>query len=133
MRERTEHWPDLGFTCRAVADEKDDGPYYVEWKLYTLYESTGRDGETFRAWQRDGAHFSPDCVQSLDEAEVYADGATKWDGCSNWIFRDSNKNYCEHTCARRGMVEIGLLLARVHDLCGEMMPEHRDFEPERLP
>lgn len=131
--ERTEHWSDLGFTCCAVADDREGGPYYVEWKLYTLYEGSTTDGKPWRGWQRAGSDCSPDTVDTLDEAEIYADGTTKWDGCSNWTFQDSCRDGCEHTCGRAGMVAIGLLLARVHDLCGEMMPSRRDFKPEPLP
>lgn len=134
MSRVTVDWPDLGYTCVAsvlTRSSLDDRPIMIEWKLYTLYDEVRTNGvPEHREWQRAGSDFSPDPVDSLDEAEIFAEGATKWDGCINWEFK--NDGLMLHECDRQGLINLGILLARVHDLCGGMMPS-ADYTPEPLP
>lgn len=51
------------------------------WADVRAYEvvAIGAEGKLY---QRKDSSFSPDPVESLDEAEVYLEGYIKWDGCS---------------------------------------------------
>jgi hypothetical protein len=127
--EKGANWPDIGYAIRATAGglDGDGGPYWIEFKVYTLCTINANG----YGYQRDGSHFSPDVVDTLDEAEVFLRGSVKWDGCANFTFEEASAML--HTCGREDMATIGKLLVRVHDFCGHMLTGTRDFNPEPLP
>jgi len=105
---RTEHWPDIGYTCIAehLVVAGGEPPLIVNWKVYL-------------------AEPGP-----FDKEHVIISGQTKWDSCTD--FNVSSK-HTFHACDRQGLLALCTLLTRVHDLAGHMLPDTRDFTPEPLP
>lgn len=117
---RIEHYADIGYAVRVDwrGPDGDDegGAYHVDFKAVAYYPN--RDGPP--QYQRADALCSPDLVESIDGAEVFAEGSVKWDGCAD--FTISEEGVCIHTCTRADMIAIGTLIARVHDVAAELMP-----------
>lgn len=105
----------LRFTVVAYAYE-----HYVEYFIYDIvgFEDDNADKPL---WQRAGSHTSPDCVETLDQAEVYLSGSIKWDGCSNWKF-DEQDRCMLHACDREGLLRYGLVMALCWDWMDEICP-----------
>ncbi|SRR5260221_9260381 len=65
-----------------------------------------------------------DFTEDPEQAELYLDGAIRFDGCSNVDFKTDSS--LKHFCDRGEAARIGALLARLYDLAAEMMPEHAE-------
>ena len=120
---RVENYADIG---RAVRVTWATGAYHVDFQAFTYFPEGLIGARSAHLYQRAGAVSSLDPVESLDEAEVFAEGSVKWDGCANFTIGEPDE--CIHTCDREGLIKIGTLLARVHDIAAEMMPM-ADFKP----
>lgn len=116
---RREHYADLGY---AVEVKEGDNDHVVDFRVVTFYPGDGPN-----LYQRAGAIMSPDTVEDFDRAETYVSGSIKWDGCVNFTF-DAQDECMLHACSREDLLNLGVLLARVHDLAGEALTI-RDFEP----
>lgn len=94
-----------GFTVRATKTEYNNEFY--------IYEIAGEapDGKLY--YNRKGYSSLPDPVETLGEAEVYAFGNIKWDGCSNWQFDDVGGML--HFCSRDQLLNVGKILATCWD------------------
>lgn len=62
-----------------------------------------------------------DSTADLVEAQVFLQGAIKWDGCSNWHF-DEQDNCMLHFCGARQASGIGRLMERMYDIAAARMP-----------
>lgn len=94
MTQHRKHFQDLGFTVIA-----DPSSHAVN---YTVYESKSS-------------------LLNLEDAEVFARGRVKWDGCSDWKFGDNGMHI--HACDRQRLVNFGLVLAACWDWTEELI-EH---------
>ena len=54
-------------------------------------------------------------VTDVDEAEWFAEGSVKWDGCSDWRFMEGYY----HACTREMLANIGEVLSRCWDMAKE--------------
>jgi hypothetical protein len=101
----------LGYTVKATLHD-----YRVE---YVIYEIAATDGDGMRPmYQNEKEEY----VYSIDEAEVFAHGHVKWDGCSNWMFDDCTKNMMIHGCCREDIENIGKILAECWDWTERLLP-----------
>lgn len=113
-------WPELMFT--AVATPKE---YYVEYRIYEVaglgYDDTGN--LTVADWTRAGALSTPDSVDNLEEAQLFAHGRVKWDGCSDFVLDEMTSGDAMHHCNRKGLENIGKVLAACWDWTAELIPD----------
>jgi hypothetical protein len=93
---------------------------------YTIYEILGKTGKL--GWSAPGQMLfqkagcdSTEPTEDIAEAEIFAHGSVKWDGCSNWEF-DIQKDCMIHPCDRPRLERIGTILARCWDLTAELCP-----------
>lgn len=81
---------------------------------FAVYEAQKRGGE---AWLRsvDGGF-----VGSREDAEVYASGDLKWDGCSNWSLYPGDA--CPvHLCGLAGVQALADLMRAVYGMAADAM------------
>ena len=111
------YFDDLSF-C-VVAEPKE---LHVD---YFIYETEGVESNGAVWFHKKGSTHCPDPVETIDEAEVFAHGEVKWDGCSNWHF-DEQDRCMLHGCSREYLPALGEVLARCWDwtaeLCEKWMP-----------
>lgn len=107
---------DIWFAVIAEPEE-----YCVNYKIYEIGEFL-EDGKDTPKFNRAGAQTGPDHVENIADAEVFAHGFVKWDGCSNWEFDIQNKVMI-HACERNQLVNLGEVLARCWDMT-EKLCEH---------
>jgi hypothetical protein len=116
--EKTAHiksFDDLGFTVKAIASE-----YVVDYTIFDVFGRAADDGAYYypaKGWTR-----TEDVTTVLDDATVFASGAVKWSGCSDWYF-DEQDNYMIHGCSRHDLERIGLILAACWDWTAELCPK----------
>ena len=113
---------DIGFVARLRPSVHTDGDIYsVDFEVFEIFCWTDDDVETpsmkRKGWR--GSADTPIELDSLDDAQVFASGHVKWDGCSNVSFHSECN--MTHRCDREGLENIGTVLARVHDDCGYLM------------
>lgn len=103
---------DLGYTVIAEAREMA-----VE---YEIYEIAGiyADGQATYFLKGDPG-FEP--VDAIEQAQLFAHGSVKWDGCSNWYF-DEQDEVMLHGCDRGYLTGIGEILATCWDLTKSLCP-----------
>jgi hypothetical protein len=110
MIELTIHWPDIKYVARIFRKEESDPITYFE-----LYQISGYDSKSKCAiYPRKRASVSTHSTNVLAEAEVFASGSVKWDGCTNFMF-PGQEECMLHECNRVSLVNIGVALSRVWD------------------
>lgn len=72
-----------------------------------------------RAYERKGARSSGDFVVDPHEAEIYVQGAVKWDGCVN--YQVGNHDVMMHACGREDLQKLHATLIGIFERCGELM------------
>lgn len=107
------HFDDLWFTVVAAPDTHEVG--YCIFKI----ESQGLQPAE-RTYCRSGLY--SDETSDLADAQVFAYGRVKWDGCSDWYFDEQEKMI--HGCSRQELIQIGEVLAACWDWTKDLIPEH---------
>jgi hypothetical protein len=112
------HLADLGYVLSYgyERDDRDGNAYLMNWRAYAVVGET-ETGRKF--FNRAGYTSSPDPVDTIEEAQIFAEGSVKWDGCCNFEFTDVPL----HTCSRADAGDLGRLLEAIYDLAAEEMPE----------
>ena len=105
---------DIYYAVLAIPEE-----YRVEYKIYVLEGFSGPDGSPL--FHRKDSRVSPDSVETIEEADIYAHGSVKWDGCSNWYF-DEQDRCMLHGCDRYHLTNLGEVLARCWDMTKDLCP-----------
>ena len=108
----THHWLDIGYSCRLKVYE-----YRADFDLFSVVIEAGENGHQYT---EKGAVNNLEMTTDLDEAEVFAHGSMKWDGCAD--FTIGEPDCALHTCDREPLVNIGVALARVWDLAFQLVP-----------
>jgi hypothetical protein len=98
------------------------GDYSVDYEIFEIVGTT-LNGEIL--FERDGATSRPDAVESIDEAQLYAHGSVKWDGCSNWYF-DITDDCMLHACGRETLLNLGKILEACWMMTKEFCPHWMD-------
>lgn len=73
------------------------------------------------AYIRAGATSGMDTTDDPAQAQVFAHGSVKWDGCSDWHI-DAQDDCMLHGCTREDLTRIGEILARCRDWTAELLP-----------
>lgn len=97
------------------------------WADVEAFEIVGRytdSGATI--YNRKGYTFSPDPVDTIDEAATYLTGFVKWDGCSEFAFADENHN--THLCGARDYARLCALLRHIWTRAFELMQREQPDE-----
>lgn len=88
----------------------------TEEEFHNAIEALGLRASTFQHSHR--IEFLVD--ESVNgEWELWLRGHVKWDGCSNWSFRD---DVMLHFCSRDQLVDVGTLLALCFDYTSKVLP-----------
>ena len=109
---------DIGFTVIASPDD-----YKVS---YTIYEILGNYHDNGALVYTKIGSNSFDPVTKLEEAEIFAHGEVKWDGCSNWAF-DKQDRAMLHGCSRQDLENISKVLTFCWDLTAKLCPNWNGF------
>lgn len=113
MSKHVKHFDDLRFSVVAHVNQ-----YYVE---YTILEIYGwQDDEGDRLWCATDDHCCS-YTDVMDQADKFAHGSVKWDGCSNWLF-DAQERCMIHGCTRGDLTRLGEVLTRCWDWTAELCP-----------
>lgn len=80
---------------------------------FVIYEVVGYTDGAPCFSKKGSSAFDP--VATVEEAEPFAHGDVKWDGCSDWHFDECDRNMI-HGCFRRDLVNVGLLLGECWDM-----------------
>ena len=107
------HWYDIGFAARCI---KRLG-HWVEFEVLALDSC-----EAPPLYHRRDSTSYPDPVEDISEAEVYAHGTVKWDGCSDWQLLEAQRA-CLHSCSRGGIARHATAMERCWDWAGELIGE----------
>lgn len=95
---------------------------------FTIVPHMGEDGDTFH---RTGALGGPDPTSDIDEAQVFAHGYIKWDGCADFDVGDNREHsFRHHTCGRRHMALCGRMLDSVYDVAARVIPRWDHVQDE---
>lgn len=108
------HFNDIGFSVVAEVES-----HHVSFNCYA-HDAWDMDGTPL--FHRKGSPCHPDCVNSIDSAEIYLHGCVKWDHCSNWWFDEQDRGVMLHACSREDLINIGELMARCWDWAPEILP-----------
>ncbi len=57
------------------------------------------------------------------EKEPLFVGSIKWDGCSNWDFKNMEQM---HFCGKTEAKNLGVLMAGLYELASELMPDNKE-------
>ena len=110
------HFDDLYFTVVATPSK-----CAVDFSIYEIGAIDDGDLRIYSAKDR----YGHDETESLDEAQLFAHGSVKWDGCSNWYF-DQQDEVMIHGCCRDHLTRIGQILAECWDWAATLIPEAWD-------
>lgn len=106
---------DLGYLVEMSIGTQND--CYAEFRAYRVCLAEGA------AWFQDselpGGH-RPDVPK--ERAQVFVSGSIKFDGCADFQFDEQEGDCNLHTCSKQDLINIGVLLGRLHDMAGEMIP-----------
>lgn len=112
-------WKDVGFTAVVVP-----GNSHFSFKLYEI-KAAYDDGQI--AYETAGGDFGAgDQTETLDNAQVYASGDIKWDGCSNLQF-DEQEQVMLHFCGRRSWRDMSEAFERLYDHALKLYPQSLDL------
>lgn len=103
------HEKDICFTI--VAQLGNEG-CHVD---YQIFDMLGHDPELLWSGK------DREIVDKLEDAELWAHGYVKWDGCSNWWF-DIAKDIALHGCEKEDLTRIGKVLGICWDWTKEICP-----------
>jgi hypothetical protein len=113
------HFNSLGYTVVA----KPRG-YFV---YYDIYAHEGIECGTEKPlFHKKGSPSYPDPVETVEEADIFAHGDVKWDGCSNWYF-DEQDSVMLHGCCKDDVLNIGKILAECWDWTKDICPNWLDM------
>jgi hypothetical protein len=93
-------------------------PQYECSVNYTIYDILGEESNGTLLFQKAGCD-STEPIEDMAQAEIFAHGSVKWDGCSNWEL-DIQKYCMIHACSRFDLERIGCVLARCWDMTAEL-------------
>lgn len=87
----------------------------------------------FKAWEVAGYGSKPlfgdDFEETFEQLTPFIEGSVKWDGCAN--FRFPGQSECMlHSCDRRDLTNIGVLLGRVFDQCVAVCDHSSELDDE---
>lgn len=72
---------------------------------FWIYDIVGENEDGTPVWNVDKTEEGFDPVWELDKAQVFAHGAVKWDGCSDWLFDQQEQGYL-HGCTRQQLAKL---------------------------
>lgn len=107
----TRHFEELGFTVIAKPFS-----HHVEYKVFQI-QGIGINPSTY---YYNDSEDNP--TESIEQAEVFAHGSVKWDGCSNWHF-DEQDRVMIHGCCKEHLINLGLILSACWDWTADLIPE----------
>jgi hypothetical protein len=110
MEPTIRNFPDLEFVVKVIP-----GEYHAD---YAIYEILGTHADGSITYNKAGADSTCESVDTIEEAQVFAHGSVKWDGCSNWHF-DITDDCMLHGCGREDLLKLGKIL----ELCWIMTKE----------
>lgn len=116
---RVQHWNDIRYTC--VLEPKG------LWGEFKLYQISLIHDDGVREYERADGTSSVDLTMDVAEAQVFASGSIKWDGCSNIKFDELESGVMIHGCDRDALLHIGEALARTYDVVASCLA---DWNPE---
>ena len=108
------HFVEIGYSVEFKV-----GHCYVDFKVYAHDGVCCDSGMPF-FHAKDSPSY-PDPVETTAEADVFASGDVKFDGCSNWNI-DENARAMLHGCSRDDLLNIGKVLAECWDIAKERLP-----------
>lgn len=118
MTEQIHNWPiaktyeDLQVHIRLRPyDAISEKCYVVDFEVFDLDEYSLK-------FQKKNSTYSPNPVDTADEAEPLITGSVKWDGCSHSNF--GRAGYI-HGCSRKEMVRLGTIYNHLFDLAGGLI------------
>lgn len=88
---------------------------------FEIYEIAGREEDGKLLFNRKDWTSLPDTVEELVEAQLWAHGRVKWDGCSDWHF-DEQEQGMLHFCTRDQLGDLGELLKFCWDYARDNIP-----------
>ncbi|MCA1379462.1 hypothetical protein I6F34_01335 [Bradyrhizobium sp. BRP05] len=110
-------------TVAILGDKEWHVRHFFKDHESTLYfqvvEITMWDGDVY--WFDNADWGKPDTTNP-EEAEVFMDGAIKWDGCSNWSFCGKTS---VHICGPEGVDRLKQLFDGMYAIAQERMPGYR--------
>lgn len=112
MGERIELFPDLSFLVVASLVNT----HVAEFRIYNVAGFMDDERPLFE--RRGSRTFDP--TESIDEADPFATGRVKWDGCSDWHFDECDRVNI-HGCTRHDVTRIGDVLGKCWDMAAEMI------------
>jgi hypothetical protein len=110
------HDNDNWFTLSITRPEPD--ACYVEFKVFDIH-SLG-DAPEENGYGDNGQVDLQAVIDGHVNPEIY--GTVKWDGCSNFHFKQD----CFHYCSKEQAQRIGVALARVYDEAKSLMKDKWD-------
>lgn len=108
---------DINYFAIALPSE-----YHVDYAVYEAVEGIDASGKKDILFQREGMMSSPHYVNDIKLAEVFLHGFVKWDGCSNWMFNENERDTMLHGCSRTDLTNLGEVMARCWDWTKELLP-----------
>lgn len=109
------HWRDIGYSAVVVSSDRK---YSVRFRVYA--HDGWNEVTNTPLYRCDGSRITPDPVSGIKDAEIYAHGYVKKDGCTDWIFGD--RAYM-HGCTRDDVLAWGEMVARCWDWAMEIMED----------
>ena len=81
---------------------------------FVIYKNFGLDTNNIMFYENK----LDELTSNLDEVLPFIKGEVRFDGCSNFEFRDQETMI--HCCSREDLVNIGLILGECHDFAMEV-------------
>lgn len=126
---RNEHgWPEYLVIAGSPGDvwrqrSGSGAPGFASFEIYAILGTDYTDGEGVLIspllFSIAGARSSADSTVFVHEAERFAHGSVKWDGCSDFLLDDNGMML--HVCDASGILHIGQALALAYDICAQIV------------
>jgi hypothetical protein len=117
-----ETYKDLDVT--VIYENRD---YSVSFECYEIVGHIQGKTQEFDVplYELKGWKSSGDETNDISKARTMIRGFVKWDGCSHYYFSEEDNGYL-HLCGGKNIGQIGQVIKKIYDRCGELMKEHVD-------
>lgn len=112
---------DIGFAIRLAASPHCAEPGYVaDFEVYELVVWRDKDGTPERHYRQRDAVSDTDVVDRVEDAELFAEGGIKWDGCCEFELKTPNPH---HMCGRGDGERFGKMIVAIWDLAAKFLEQ----------
>jgi len=108
-----------------VISKESEEDVFVSFKTYQIVGRTF-EPEVIHYFYLKDYKSSDDITTNINEAQIYASGTLKWDGCMDMQF-DEQENVQLHFCSKQDAKGVGILLSSIYEESITLIPQLKEY------